>query len=112
MEKKISLDLGKSQINEESILKFQERADHIHAKLHSGKEAYTGWVDYAMELSEDLISEIEEVAADVRKECTAFVILGIGGSYLGARACIDMLGNTFHNQVKSDIQKSTMRVTT
>ena len=105
MEKKISLDLGKSQINEESILKFQERADHIHAKLHSGKEAYTGWVDYAMDLSEDLISEIESVAADVRNECTAFVILGIGGSYLGARACIDMLGNTFHNQVKSDIPK-------
>lgn len=63
-------------------------------KLHSGKEAYTGWVDYAMELSEDLISEIEEVAADVRKECTASVILGIGG--LGytlerARMCLETL---------------------
>ena len=97
MEKKITLDLSKSQISEDSILKFQSRAKDIHKKLHSGEEAYTGWVDYGVDLSEELISKIEKTAQDIRKECTAFVILGIGGSYLGARACIDMLGNTFHN---------------
>lgn len=105
MEKKITLDLSKSQISEDSILKFQSRAKDIHKKLHSGEEAYTGWVDYGVDLSEELISKIEKTSQDIRKECTAFVILGIGGSYLGARACIDMLGNTFHNQIKSETPK-------
>lgn len=105
MDKKITLNLSKSQLNEDMIMKFQERAKDIHTKLHSGKEEYTGWVDYGMDLSEELISKIEKTAKDIRKDCTAFVILGIGGSYLGARACIEMLGNTFHNQMKSEVPK-------
>lgn len=105
MENKIRLDLSKSKIDESLISKYQDKVTEIHNKLHSGKEDYTGWVEYSNELSEALISDIEETAKNVRAKSTAFVILGIGGSYLGARACIDMLTNTFHNQLNNDVPK-------
>ena len=105
MENKIRLDLSKSKIDESLILKYQDKVTEIHNKLHSGKEDYTGWVEYSNELSEALITDIEETAKNVRAKSTAFVILGIGGSYLGARACIDMLTNTFHNQLNKDVPK-------
>ncbi len=105
MENRIRLDLSKCKVDESLILKYQDKVTAIHNKLHSGKEAYTGWVEYSNELSEALITDIEETAKNVRAKSTAFVILGIGGSYLGARACIDMLTNTFHNQLNKDVPK-------
>ncbi|MGL5258106.1 MAG: glucose-6-phosphate isomerase, partial [Proteocatella sp.] len=105
MKNKIRLDLTKSRISEEMMSGYQNRVTEIHDKLHSGKEEYTGWVEFGRELSEELIADIEETAKKVRQNSTAFVVLGIGGSYLGARACIDMLTNTFHNQLNKDIPK-------
>lgn len=105
MKNKIRLDLTKSRISEEMMSGYQNKVTEIHDKLHSGKEEYTGWVEFGRELSEELISDIEETAKKVRQNSTAFVVLGIGGSYLGARACIDMLTNTFHNQLNKDIPK-------
>lgn len=105
MKNSIRLDLSKSRIDESLMSKYQAKVTEIHNKLHSGKEEYTGWIDYGMDLSEELIADIEDTAKNVRTKSTAFVILGIGGSYLGARACIDMLTNTFHNQLNKDIPK-------
>ncbi|MGB5824719.1 MAG: glucose-6-phosphate isomerase [Proteocatella sp.] len=105
MNKKIKLDLTQSQVSEEMMMKYQEKVDEIHEKLHSGKEEYTGWVEYGMDLSEELISDIEKTAKKVRENTTAFVILGIGGSYLGTRSCLDMLSNTFHNQLPGENPK-------
>lgn len=105
MKNKIKLDLTQSQISEEMIMSYQESANKIHEKLHSGKEEYTGWVEYGINISEELVSDIEETARKIRKDTTAFVVLGIGGSYLGTRACLDMLGNTFHNQMPGENPK-------
>lgn len=105
MNNKIRLDLSKSRISDEMMVNYQSRVTEIHEKLHSGKQEYTGWVEYGMQLSDDLITDIEKTAEKIRKQSSAFVILGIGGSYLGARACIDMLTNTFHNQLNKDVPK-------
>jgi glucose-6-phosphate isomerase len=55
---------------------------------------FLGWLDLPVDLSEELISEIEAAAKAIRKT-DALVVVGIGGSYLGARAVIDALTSPF-----------------
>ena len=54
-----------------------------------------GWVNLPSEINEDLLIDIENTAADLRKKSDVFVVIGIGGSYLGARAVIEALQNHF-----------------
>ena len=63
-------------------------------RLHSGEEKYTGWVKLPEEYDRQETANIKETAARIRKQCDAFVLIGIGGSYLGARAAIEMLART------------------
>lgn len=99
MQSKITCDFKNSQISDEMLSAYQEKVNVIHERLHSGKEEFTGWVNYGRDLSEELISDIEATAKKIQKQCTAFVVLGIGGSYLGAKAAIEMLNHTFHNEM-------------
>ena len=53
---------------------------------------FLGWLDWPLEIPDDLIHEIEEVAEEIRERADLFVSAGIGGSYLGGRAVIEALG--------------------
>ncbi len=72
----------------------QKQAEIIKAQrlLSSGKEDFTGWVRLPRTFDRQEVDRIKAAAADIRAKCDAFVIIGIGGSYLGARAAIEMLG--------------------
>jgi glucose-6-phosphate isomerase len=52
---------------------------------------YTGWVEYAARLTDDDLAEINAMAAEIRGKCTVFVVIGIGGSYLGAKAAAEFI---------------------
>ncbi|MBO6296232.1 MAG: glucose-6-phosphate isomerase [Prevotella sp.] len=56
---------------------------------------FLGWLHLPSAISGEFIQEIEDTAATLRKECDAIVVAGIGGSYLGAKAVIEALGNSF-----------------
>jgi len=56
---------------------------------------FLGWVNLPTDTPESLISEIEAVAADLQKDCEYVVCIGIGGSYLGAKAVIEALSDSF-----------------
>ena len=56
---------------------------------------FTGWISLPNEITEKSISDIESTANTIRKTNNAVVIIGIGGSYLGARAVIDALTPPF-----------------
>ena len=58
---------------------------------------YTGWVDYTSKLSTVDLEEVLEVSKEIRDKATTLVVIGIGGSYLGSKACIDLLSNYYHN---------------
>ncbi|MDE7450107.1 MAG: glucose-6-phosphate isomerase [Paramuribaculum sp.] len=56
---------------------------------------FLGWVKLPSTLSEELISDIEATAASLQKDCEYVVCIGIGGSYLGAKAVIEALSDSF-----------------
>ena len=66
----------------------------IYNKTGEGND-FLGWVNLPSELDETLISDIEQTAKDLRSKSDVFVVIGIGGSYLGARAVIEALSNHF-----------------
>jgi glucose-6-phosphate isomerase len=56
---------------------------------------FLGWVELPSEIDEALINAIEQLAEKIRKKAEIFIVIGIGGSYLGARAVIEALSHNF-----------------
>lgn len=79
-------------------LPYQPKIEEIHGKLMAKEDAYTGWVDWPVRMDGALLDEIERTAEEIREKCTAMVVIGIGGSYLGAKACIELLQSPFYNE--------------
>lgn len=83
---------------EEDILKKTEQASACNRALHDGSREgsdFLGWVTLPSSITESELREIEDAAVDLRARCEAVVVVGIGGSYLGARAVIDALSGSF-----------------
>ena len=85
-------------VTEDEILKQGTNAIACNRALHDGSRPgndFLGWVNLPSSITEDTIKEIEDAAVNLRTRCDVVVIVGIGGSYLGARAVIDSLSNAF-----------------
>ena len=80
------------------VEQYQEKIDAIHEQLHHGQHSYTGWVEYPTKIEGDLVWQIMTTAWKIQKQCTAFVVIGVGGSYLGAKACLELLQSPFYNE--------------
>ena len=73
-------------------------AAEANKALHEGTlpgNDFLGWINLPSSITEAQIEEIEESAVQLRTHCDVVVVVGIGGSYLGAKAVIDALSNTF-----------------
>ena len=80
------------------IKKLEPEAASALNKIHNGTGAgndFLGWVDLPTRTPEDLIDDIVATAEHLRKECDTVVCVGIGGSYLGAKAVIEALSDSF-----------------
>ena len=82
------------QIKNELESKVSGIYETIFHKTGAGND-FLGWVNLPSEIDESLLADIEKTAADLRKKSEIFVVIGIGGSYLGARAVIEALQNHF-----------------
>lgn len=85
-------------VSREEIQKYQEEINnHFEAvEQKSGKgNDFLGWVDLPDGTEESLINKIESIAKTLREKSDVFVVIGIGGSYLGARAVIEALSHHF-----------------
>lgn len=83
---------------EEDILKQGANATACNQALYDGTREgsdFLGWVRLPSSITEDQLKEIEDTAAALRLNCDVVVVVGIGGSYLGSRAVIDALSNSF-----------------
>ncbi len=76
----------------------QVTAAHVqlHQKSGAGSD-YLGWVDLPAKYDKDEFSRIRKAAAKIRKDSDILIVIGIGGSYLGARAAIELLTHSFNN---------------
>ena len=91
MNKEIEISYKISDVITQNSKKEYDNAKSAYDKLINSNMEMTGWVDYPANISEDLINQINQMADIVRTKFTALVIVGIGGSYLGAKAAFDFL---------------------
>lgn len=85
-------------VPEEEILKQADLATACNKALHQGSRVgsdFLGWVNLPSSITDEQLREIEDTAVVLRSHCEVVVVVGIGGSYLGARAVIDALTNSF-----------------
>lgn len=64
-----------------------------------------GWVDLASNITDEEIDKIKKCSDRIKKQADVFIVVGIGGSYLGAKAVIDMFSNTFSNMQSENDRK-------
>lgn len=87
-----------NSLSEEEVLKHSSQAMACNKALHDGSREgndFLGWVKLPSSVSKETLQEIEDTAKVLRRHCEAVVVVGIGGSYLGARAVIDALSHSF-----------------
>lgn len=78
--------------------------DMLHKKTGAGAD-YTGWVDYPSKYDKEELRRIKKVASTIRRNTEIFIVIGIGGSYLGAKAAIDMLSHSFGSIASKRMRK-------
>lgn len=75
----------------------KEAHELLHRREGPGSD-FLGWLELPRRYDREEFARIKEAAARIRRSCDAFVVIGIGGSYLGARAAIEMLTPAFSNR--------------
>lgn len=93
-----SYDNALQFISEEQIVALKERTIEANNLLHNktGKgNDFLGWLNLPSTITDSEINEIELTAKTLQQNCEVVVVIGIGGSYLGAKAVIDSLSNSF-----------------
>jgi len=95
----------KNFINQETLDSFtEELVKHQHALLDkTGKgNDFLGWITLPDEISDEMLTSIENDARFIARSADIYVVIGIGGSYLGARAVIEALQNNFASLLSND----------
>ncbi|MGL5714795.1 MAG: glucose-6-phosphate isomerase [Paraclostridium sp.] len=79
--------------------------DMIHNKTGEGND-FLGWVELPENYDKEEFTRIKKSAEKIKNDSDVLLVIGIGGSYLGARAAIEMLGHSFRNNLNKEDRKS------
>ena len=104
----ISLNLKNSGITMKNIMEYKEQVENIHKDLHrraNDENDFVGWLDLPTNYDKKEFARIKKAAKKIKKESDVLVVIGIGGSYLGARAVIESLTSTFYNMLPNKQRK-------
>ena len=109
--KKITLDLSKTVpfLNSHETDYLEEMVTSAHNKLHNGTGAgndFLGWIDLPVNYDKAEFEKIKKAAEKIKSDSEVLVVIGIGGSYLGARAAIEMLSHSFQNSLDSSKRRA------
>ena len=111
MANKVTFDYSKASsfIQEHEMEYMSELAaqakDKLVAKTGAGND-FLGWIDLPVDYDKEEFARIKKAAEQIRSDSEVLLVIGIGGSYLGARAAIDFLGHSFANVVSKELRKS------
>lgn len=111
MGNKVTFDYSKASVfMEEQEIKSMKRAvEAAKEELLSGEGAgndFLGWVNLPVDYDKDEFARIKKAAEKIQSDSEVLVVIGIGGSYLGARAAIEFLRHSFYNMVSKEIRKT------
>lgn len=98
--KNIQLDITKASqfLSEDAIAAFEPQVKAAQEALENGTcpgNDFLGWLHLPSSITKEFINELNATAQVIRENCEVVVVAGIGGSYLGARAVIEALSNSF-----------------
>ena len=108
---KVSFDYSKAAkfIREDEIASMKKLAEDAKEVLVSKSGAgndYLGWIDLPVDYDKEEFDRIKAAAKKIREQSDVLVVIGIGGSYLGARAAIEFLRHSFYNNLSKDQRKT------
>lgn len=92
-------------LGEHEITAMKDYVKCAHDMLHNGTGAgndFLGWVNLPNDYDKEEFARIKKAAEKIRSDSDVLIVIGIGGSYLGARAAIEMLSNTFYNIIDKE----------
>ncbi|MFF2889011.1 glucose-6-phosphate isomerase [Paenibacillus sp. NPDC057967] len=114
MSNTVKFDYSKalSFVGQHEIDYLTDQVRVAHDQLHNGTGAgsdYLGWIDLPANYDKEEFARIKKAAEKIQNDSEVLIVIGIGGSYLGARAAIEMLSHSFYN-VQSKEQRKTPQV--
>ncbi len=90
-------------VSDEEILSYQDKItaahDALHCKTGAGSD-FTGWVDLPVNYDKEEFDRIKAAAERIKKNSDVLIVIGIGGSYLGARAAIEFIKSQNYNDLR------------
>ncbi|REJ12207.1 MAG: glucose-6-phosphate isomerase [Paenibacillaceae bacterium] len=104
MSKAVTFDYSKALpfVGQHEIDYLADAVRLAHDQLHNGTGAgsdFLGWINLPTEYDKEEFARIQAAASRIRENSDVLVVIGIGGSYLGARAAIEMLSHSFYNML-------------
>lgn len=104
---KITFDYSKTAgfISEEEIgymSRLTEQAKDVLVSKNGAGNDFLGWIDLPVDYDKEEFSRIEKAAEKIKKASDVLIVIGIGGSYLGARAAIEFLRHGFYNSLPKE----------
>ncbi len=108
---KLSLDLSNvsSFVSEEKLMGMEAEVNAAVKTLEEGTGAgndFLGWVNLPTDYDKEEFDRIKKAAEKIKADSDVLVVVGIGGSYLGARAAIELLSHTFYNKLSKEDRKA------
>ena len=108
----IKVNFDNAKYFEKKIMKYSEQVKEIHKELHTkadDKNEFCGWLNLPTNYDKEEFEKIKKAAKKIQADSDILLVIGIGGSYLGARAVIESLNNTFYN-LQDNNQRKTPQV--
>ena len=111
MSKKVTFDYSKALqfVGQHEVDYLAEYIKVAHEQLHKGTGAgadYLGWIDLPSNYDKEEFARIKKAAAQIQNDSDVLIVIGIGGSYLGARAAIEALSHSFYNELPKEKRKT------
>lgn len=109
----VKFNFENSSINERMIYEMESVVSENHKKLHDNPNIETdfrGWIDLPENYDKEEFERIKKAANKIQSDSDVLVVIGIGGSYLGARAVIEAVTNCFNNMLPAKKRKMPMIV--
>ena len=96
--------IGKHEVD--SMKALAEEAKKLLLSRQGAGNDFLGWIDLPVDYDKEEFARIQASAEKIKQDSEVLVVIGIGGSYLGARAAIEFLRHNFYNMVSKEIRKT------
>lgn len=111
MDKHVTFDysLAANVIRDDEVVQMRVAADAARETLEKKTGAgndFLGWIDLPVDYDKDEFARIKAAAEKIKADSDVLIVIGIGGSYLGARAAIEFLRHGFYNSVDKSVRKT------